>query len=270
MTMAAPAREEEYELLAKATEEICDEIGFPYARTHLTLVTKNGTPDLVIFSPAGALSVHVKPSPYAELSEPKREWKRRALASGLAYDVFTSADVGTGRIRAVLESLATPKTAGPGELEAAQHKFHQAMAEAAFAELPPETPVSAGPPVYFQDEKDFQSYVTEIARALGIFAYSVPDSRRVSERGMSDLLLVGNGFAFAELKMPHGKIRPDQAKFRSRVLAAGGSAYVWRPGDLSSGEVYRVLHALSPIHWGQYSEHREMFPLPSGQVKAVA
>lgn len=78
------------------------------------------------------------------------------------------------------------------------------------------------------------------------------DSRR-SNAGFPDIVAIREGeyggrVLFVELKREKGQLSPDQAEWYGGLLACMRSGhpevYVWRPSDLSSGEVERVLRSL--------------------------
>ena len=84
-------------------------------------------------------------------------------------------------------------------------------------------------------EKDFQRQVLELAAVYGWLAYHVPDSRRVSCRGVPDVLCIRPfppyGFFFAELKTEKGKLRPEQKEWLEALQHNGIEYHVWRPSD---------------------------------------
>ena len=92
-------------------------------------------------------------------------------------------------------------------------------------------------------EAQLQRAVIQVAERLGWTVYHVPDSRRVTARGVPDLLMINERQSrtlFAELKTRTGKLRPEQDTWL-RVLAASGiETAVWRPADLPE-EVPRRL-----------------------------
>lgn len=85
-----------------------------------------------------------------------------------------------------------------------------------------------------QLEREFQRQVTELARLHGWRVYSVPDSRRSTEKGYPDLTLwhpTHKRFMFAELKRDIGKLRPEQAVVIAELVGCGHTVFVWRPKD---------------------------------------
>lgn len=92
-------------------------------------------------------------------------------------------------------------------------------------------------PVY-KNEKQFQAAVEQCARALGWMVYHTYDSRRC-EKGYPDLTMVRDRVLFAELKMPKGKVTPDQEAWIRSLDAARQEVYVWRPDDWE--KIERIL-----------------------------
>lgn len=86
-----------------------------------------------------------------------------------------------------------------------------------------------------QSEADFQSQVMELARTMGWVVYHVPDSRRVTARGMPDLTMIHERqrrLLFAELKTEKGKATEEQLLWLRVLGTAGVEAHLWRPSDL--------------------------------------
>lgn len=83
-----------------------------------------------------------------------------------------------------------------------------------------------------QLERDFQRRVIDCARVHGWRAYSVPDSRRASEKGFPDLTLWHPNlkiFLMAELKRDKGVLRPEQVIVHEELRGCGINVFVWRP-----------------------------------------
>ena len=76
--------------------------------------------------------------------------------------------------------------------------------------------------------------VREAAGVYGIRCYHTHDSRR-SEPGFPDVVLVGAGVLFRELKTRNGKLSLEQRQWLRALQAAGQDAEVWRPGDWPDG-----------------------------------
>ena len=99
-------------------------------------------------------------------------------------------------------------------------------------------PQKKHPGVYVMTEKEFQDKVVKYAQYLGILCYHTYDSRR-SQRGFPDLVLVGkHKVVYVELKSARGKVSNEQREWLTRLTSAGQAAYVWRPDDWPSIEVF--------------------------------
>ena len=62
-----------------------------------------------------------------------------------------------------------------------------------------------------------------------------------SPSGFPDYVLVRERVVFAELKTEKGKPTPFQTEWLDGLRSAGAEVYLWRPSDLTSGEIGRVL-----------------------------
>jgi hypothetical protein len=83
-------------------------------------------------------------------------------------------------------------------------------------------------------EETFQQVVIEEAHALDLLAFHSTDPTRDIGRGFPDLVLAGpNGHLFAELKMWHGRMRPDQTSWAWKLRASGAPYTIWTPSDFS-------------------------------------
>lgn len=81
-------------------------------------------------------------------------------------------------------------------------------------------------------EKQWQTQVIQLARALAWKRpYHVFDSRR-TEPGWPDLVLVRDRIVYLELKREAGKLTGPQREWLRALRAAGGEAYIARPRDL--------------------------------------
>jgi hypothetical protein len=94
-------------------------------------------------------------------------------------------------------------------------------------------------------ERDFQQAVTDLCKLLGLDAFHVRNSRGMAP-GWPDLVIVGAGVLFRELKTETGVLTPEQRRVGSRLTRAGADWAVWRPRDLRSGVVERQLRQLVP------------------------
>jgi hypothetical protein len=77
-------------------------------------------------------------------------------------------------------------------------------------------------------EAQWQGRITDLCDLLGLKWHHETDSRK-SKKGFPDLVIVGDGVIFAELKKSGGKMTLDQKRWYSRLLSAGVETYVWSP-----------------------------------------
>jgi VRR-NUC domain len=83
-------------------------------------------------------------------------------------------------------------------------------------------------------EKNFQEAIVDVAKLYGWLAFSIPDSRRCSEKGWPDLALLHpakHKFLVRELKLQRGVVSPDQHIWITGLQQSGIDAGVWRPSD---------------------------------------
>ena len=92
-------------------------------------------------------------------------------------------------------------------------------------------------------EKDLQSEVLRLCEKYHQAAYHSFDSRKQtgSSKGFPDLVLVGRDVLFAELKSYSGNMAWKQTTWAYKLKAAKARYYLWRPADLDSGEIERIL-----------------------------
>ena len=92
-------------------------------------------------------------------------------------------------------------------------------------------------------EADFQRQVITLASLYGWrFFHPTPGFGRghwatqqlASGPGFPDLVLVGDGVIFAELKNETGKLSDSQHGWGESLQDAGAEYYVWRPADLDA------------------------------------
>jgi len=91
--------------------------------------------------------------------------------------------------------------------------------------------------------------VRGILKELGLFGFH-PLISIGSRKGWPDWTFIGKWIMYRELKSETGTLRPDQAKVRNLILAAGGDWDLWRPSDYLSGRVARELAALAGLRAG--------------------
>lgn len=103
-------------------------------------------------------------------------------------------------------------------------------------------------------EAALQSQVVALAKRCGYWVYHTRVSIG-SQRGFPDLVLVSElewvvavqgprRVIYAELKRQREKPTPAQLDWLQALATAGADAYVWRPADLSSGAIERVLRGV--------------------------
>lgn len=83
------------------------------------------------------------------------------------------------------------------------------------------------------NEAEFTKMVMQEARGLEWLPYHVFDSRKTTEPGFPDLVLIHprHGVVFAELKMPGNYPTAVQRGWLQKLVWAGQRVYVWRPKD---------------------------------------
>jgi hypothetical protein len=91
-----------------------------------------------------------------------------------------------------------------------------------------------------ESEAQFQRRVLQLARIRGWNWYHTRLSIG-SNAGWPDLVLYRDSVLFVELKAEAGKLTDKQAACIEALEAAGALTFVWRPSDLDSGLIERVL-----------------------------
>jgi hypothetical protein len=102
------------------------------------------------------------------------------------------------------------------------------------------------PRAYAMTEAELQAAVKKLCAHFAIRYYHTHDSRR-SDPGFPDVVAVGAGLVFAELKSQRGQLAPEQRQWAAALRKAGQAWYLWRPADLYSGEIARILTGISPL-----------------------
>lgn len=95
-------------------------------------------------------------------------------------------------------------------------------------------------------ESALQKAVVDLAHTLGYLCHHVYDSRLASanvDKGFPDWIFCKAGRVLAvELKKEDGKVSAAQSHWLLELSWLGRvETYVWRPRDLSSGKIERVL-----------------------------
>lgn len=108
-------------------------------------------------------------------------------------------------------------------------------------------------------ERELDKQVRRLADDLGLIRYHTLDSRG-SSAGFPDWVIAGpGGVIFAESKSMNGKLRPEQAEWRDRLLEAGATWYLWRPDGLADGSIALQLAQVSYLSTGHHD-----VPAPGG------
>jgi hypothetical protein len=94
-------------------------------------------------------------------------------------------------------------------------------------------------------EAAFQQRITDLCDWLHLRYWHDTDSRR-NEAGFPDLVILGNGVVWAELKAERGRVSPEQQAWHDDLKRAGAEVYVWRPADWPF--ISDRLHALAGRH----------------------
>jgi hypothetical protein len=99
-------------------------------------------------------------------------------------------------------------------------------------------------------ERELQDWIVGTARLLGWRnahfrpAWTEKGWRTASSydaQGWPDLCLVRERIVFAEIKLEHGRLSPEQVAWLDALRDAGAEVYVWKPADWTSGAVEDVL-----------------------------
>lgn len=85
--------------------------------------------------------------------------------------------------------------------------------------------------------------VRDLARMLRLLTYHTHSSIR-SEPGFPDLVLVGRGVLYRELKTSKGRVTAAQQQWIDGLIRAGQDAAIWRPEDLASGRVLAEMREI--------------------------
>lgn len=100
---------------------------------------------------------------------------------------------------------------------------------------------------YAMSERQLQDNIRKLCEHLHLKVQHIEDSRRAWLPGWPDLAVISTAIVFAELKSQTGDMSGDQRKVRRAIEATGHRCYLWRPSDLLSGEVARVLSQISTL-----------------------
>lgn len=94
-------------------------------------------------------------------------------------------------------------------------------------------------------EAEFLKAITDRCDELGLLWFHSYDSRRDRMAGFPDLVVVGHGLLFRELKSEDGSVSAGQMAFGRAIRGAGGNWAVWRPSDWSMGLLQGELRMLA-------------------------
>lgn len=93
-------------------------------------------------------------------------------------------------------------------------------------------------------EAELQREVIDLVACMpGLWCYHAHDHPR-NKPGWPDLVILGRGALFVELKSEDGRRSLAQVEVASRIAAAGLTYRLWRPSDWSSGLIRAELEAL--------------------------
>jgi hypothetical protein len=93
-------------------------------------------------------------------------------------------------------------------------------------------------------EAQLQEHITDMCDARGLIWIHNPDSRRV-RKGWVDLIILGHGALFVELKSWDGRRSKKQVAMADSLILAGLPYRLWRPIDLDMGVIENALNELA-------------------------
>lgn len=93
------------------------------------------------------------------------------------------------------------------------------------------------------NERQIQAVITRMCDDRGLYWKDEPDSRR-SKKGWVDLVILGNGALFVEVKADTGRRTREQIDMSLKLVFAGLQYRLWREEDLRSGVVEDELNKL--------------------------
>ena len=92
-------------------------------------------------------------------------------------------------------------------------------------------------------ERELQIAVIDMVKILKGLVYHTYDSRR-SHAGFPDLVIIlptDHRVLFVELKTNIGKVSLPQQVWLNALAFTRAEVYVWRPDDLTSGNIWAIL-----------------------------
>lgn len=94
-------------------------------------------------------------------------------------------------------------------------------------------------------EAELLRAVTAKCEEWGLWAYHNHGYKTATQKGFPDLVIIGHGALFRELKSDDGPLKLYQSEVGRRMEAAGLNWSVWRPADLESGRIQAELRKLA-------------------------
>jgi hypothetical protein len=94
-------------------------------------------------------------------------------------------------------------------------------------------------------ERELQDSIRRLCDDLGLAVQHIHDPRRSWLVGWPDLVIVGNGIIYRELKSERGTLSPEQRAVGDRLELAGADFAVWRPRHLLDGSIAQRLAELA-------------------------
>lgn len=95
-------------------------------------------------------------------------------------------------------------------------------------------------------EAQLQTAIIKMCNDRGLVWIHAPDPRRVG-KGWVDLVILGKGPLFVELKSSNGRRSRSQIAMAESLLLAGLPYRLWRPADLGSGVIENELNELATV-----------------------
>jgi hypothetical protein len=101
------------------------------------------------------------------------------------------------------------------------------------------------------NEAQFQAKIIALCERFSIKYFHSTDPIKDLGPGFPDLVLVGTIVLFVELKTDGGVMSTRQRVWRSAIEGTtNGYHQLWRPADLASGVIERILRQMSPADLG--------------------
>lgn len=94
-------------------------------------------------------------------------------------------------------------------------------------------------------ENDLLKTVIAKCDEHGLYYYHNSSWKTGRKAGWPDIVIIGHGMLYRELKSETGPVKTAQADTGRRIAAAGGNWGIWRPADLDSGRIDSELRELA-------------------------